>query len=768
MLNVNDVNQIYLGCQGENLARTIVINVKPWLVAHPNGVVTLYHKRNGSEEATPTGAEFDAEAGTVTWRPTSTDTYVFGEGEAEIRLAEGSVIKKSRKIKTDVAKAVTGGDGTDLESGWQGYLDAIEKAAQVAITKNGMIKFAVNSVGHLIFSYTDQVPVPADEDDTSTTVGELTWIDKDLGTVSAFGTARENGWTGTEALWTALQAACPELALKAESFGAGTRNGEDVDEDDPAYHNNAEYYAGQAAASATDAAGSADDAADSATAAAASAADALEHTQSTIETWLGNNIDPDSGYALDRTLSLQNAAAPADMVGGLKSDLQKADVLIDVDMSDATTGKYIDIIGNEAASSDYAILQGISLKKGQMLVLNARGYLTNVGMIYADYDSKKNVLVSSVDSTVREYIYKAEYDIVVGISYHISSFKNCYIVSTILESDNLNISKVNLFDATYGEYVDGDGLIQPASSYLHRNVDLEAGDTILLHGYGANGNVAMISAYESDSYSCLVLSDSASAKDYSYTALAKTTVTLSYQRFSEFYASVTKPNDGDAIQVGNYAKVFRKFAGIGDSLISGEIVIGQGLYRDAYNYSWLANLARALGSEYGHYSCGGLTTKTFMNNYGNIKQSLINSDTQYNAYFIALGTNDKNDTFPIGSISDAPGVDSFVGYYKQIIELAHTKDPHAVVFCVSLYDSRDISKPYSAMIKAISGLYNYCYYVPLSDYLAHTPNTTSIYANNSHFTALGYVYCAEVMKQLLSDITIKNASDFITLGYYDV
>ena len=321
MLNVNDVNQIYLGCQGENLARTIVIDVKPWLVAHPQGVVSLYHKRNGSQEATPTAAVFDAEAGTLTWQPTSTDTYVFGEGEAEIRLAEGSVIKKSRKIKTDVAKAVTGGDGTDLVSGWQGFLDAIEKAAQVAITKNGMIKFAVNSVGHLIFSYTDQVPVPADENDTSTTVGEITWINKDLGTVSAFGTARENGWEGTEALWTALQAACPELALKAESFGAGTRNGTPVTEDDPAYHNNAEYYAGQAAGSATAAGQSATAAAGSATAAAASAADALEHTQSTIHTWLENNIDPDSGYALDRTLTEPLAAAPADMVGDLKNDL---------------------------------------------------------------------------------------------------------------------------------------------------------------------------------------------------------------------------------------------------------------------------------------------------------------------------------------------------------------------------------------------------------------------------------------------------------------
>ena len=38
-----------------------------------------------------------------------------------------------------------------------------------------------------------------------------------------------------------------------------------------------------------------------------------------IDSWLEDNIDPDSGYALDRTLSLSNAAAPADMVGDLKS-----------------------------------------------------------------------------------------------------------------------------------------------------------------------------------------------------------------------------------------------------------------------------------------------------------------------------------------------------------------------------------------------------------------------------------------------------------------
>ena len=45
-----------------------------------------------------------------------------------------------------------------------------------------------------------------------------------------------------------------------------------------------------------------------------------------IDSWLEDNIDPDSGYALDRTLSLSNAAAPADMVGDLKSAITNIDV----------------------------------------------------------------------------------------------------------------------------------------------------------------------------------------------------------------------------------------------------------------------------------------------------------------------------------------------------------------------------------------------------------------------------------------------------------
>lgn len=103
-------------------------------------------------------------------------------------------------------------------------------------------------------------------------------------------------------------------ARNAEAWAVGKRNGADVPSTDPTYHNNAKYYATDAAASAADA--------------AASAAEAEQYTPEAIHTWLEENIDPDSGYALDRTLSEKLAAAPADMVGDLKSDLSQADETI--------------------------------------------------------------------------------------------------------------------------------------------------------------------------------------------------------------------------------------------------------------------------------------------------------------------------------------------------------------------------------------------------------------------------------------------------------
>lgn len=46
------------------------------------------------------------------------------------------------------------------------------------------------------------------------------------------------------------------------------------------------------------------------------------------DAWLEENISQETGYVLDRTLTLQNAAAPADMVGDLKSALKNQNEIV--------------------------------------------------------------------------------------------------------------------------------------------------------------------------------------------------------------------------------------------------------------------------------------------------------------------------------------------------------------------------------------------------------------------------------------------------------
>lgn len=89
-------------------------------------------------------------------------------------------------------------------------------------------------------------------------------------------------------------------ASDSEAYGAGTRGGEPVEEDDPAYQNNAEYYAGKAK----------------------EYSDHIGDPVNGIVTeWLGQNISQETGYVLDRNLASSEAAAPADLVGDLKSAL---------------------------------------------------------------------------------------------------------------------------------------------------------------------------------------------------------------------------------------------------------------------------------------------------------------------------------------------------------------------------------------------------------------------------------------------------------------
>ena len=116
---------ILLGRCGENLARTVEIDVSEYLVEYPGAVVTLLHRRHGESGIYPVAAEL--RDGCLVWQPTSADTAIVGDGEAEVRVTVGGVLAKSKILSTMVDKSLTGQEMTAPEPGMD-WVDKITNA----------------------------------------------------------------------------------------------------------------------------------------------------------------------------------------------------------------------------------------------------------------------------------------------------------------------------------------------------------------------------------------------------------------------------------------------------------------------------------------------------------------------------------------------------------------------------------------------------------------------------------------------------------------
>ena len=137
------------------------------------------------------------------------------------------------------------------------------------------------------------------------------WNELDLGGVDAYAAAVKAGYTGTRQQWMTAMQNAEANGLKAEGYANGKQNGTAV-ESGTYFHDNAQYYKEQAEAAKT--------AAQAAQAAAETAA------ETDLVAWLAENITNPDSPPLDRTLASSSSAAPADMVGDLKSALNTDDV----------------------------------------------------------------------------------------------------------------------------------------------------------------------------------------------------------------------------------------------------------------------------------------------------------------------------------------------------------------------------------------------------------------------------------------------------------
>lgn len=116
---------ILLGRCGENLARTVEIDVSEYLVEYPGAVVTLLHRRHGESGIYPVAAEL--RDGCLVWQPTSADTAIAGSGEAEVRVTVNGVLAKSKILSTMVDKSLTGQE-TDAPEPGMDWVDKITNA----------------------------------------------------------------------------------------------------------------------------------------------------------------------------------------------------------------------------------------------------------------------------------------------------------------------------------------------------------------------------------------------------------------------------------------------------------------------------------------------------------------------------------------------------------------------------------------------------------------------------------------------------------------
>lgn len=482
-----------------------------------------------------------------------------------------------------------------------------------------------------------------------------------------------------------------------------------------------------------------------------------------------------------------DAKATGDKLSELKGDLvdlgEEVGYRQDIDFT-VISGEYIRSSDLETIPSEsFARSNIIPVKKGNIVQFNAKGYLTDISMITlcdADGNNKMNGK-TSLDSTVRLYEYDVKEDGYIILSFNENYEHTLTILSdrrnTVLDSRIYSIEQVvsesNLSNRitleTNSGYISSNGNKVSHNAFIYSNpFKVYKGQKLTYTSKGYLTNVALLSKYIDGTYEVLKASVDSEVHTYTYVAdedcflVLSSNANVDYSAFAIFDICSVADND---TRDTNYMTMFHKIGVIGDSLSSGEIVRNN-KYIDRYDYSWLANIAKRNGLKYGHYSKGGMTAKAWTENSGELLDKFNNDTVAPTLVYIALGTNDKSESYTVGTSSDSSTTNSFCGYMKKIIETVKAKNPNALICLVSLYSSEATSVPYTNAIRDLANANAGCYYI---DYINNC-GEFDIYTGgwdivrNGHFTTTAYVDVSEIIERLTNKIVDINHNELAYFG----
>lgn len=225
----------------------------------------------------------------------------------------------------------------------------------------------------------------------------------------------------------------------------------------------------------------------------------------------------------------------------------------------------------------------------------------------------------------------------------------------------------------------------------------------------------------------------------------------------------------EVLRKKNLAGVFHTIGVIGDSLASGQGRINDLThFTDFYDYSWPQCMKRILNNEVYNFTATGLTTRSWLTSpYGYPLASDGNHKCQ--SYIIGLGANDISlGADYLGSPSDInlsseTFGDTYYGNYAKIIYLMRQIEPRSIIFVLTnpAYGSSALRGQFNSAVEYMATIFDNVYVLPIDDTL-YTSATSFVKKNEvaSHYTPAAYMWMAEYLTSLISDIIYNNPSDF--------
>lgn len=502
-----------------------------------------------------------------------------------------------------------------------------------------------------------------------------------------------------------------------------------------------------------------------------------------------NSITIDNGEAFIRFSGLITEKPTAFLydVDGItaKDNIARSDILgiqnnLQVDVNANPTliyGKYINATNNTIGdSANFIMTDPIEVKKGQMVVLSAKGYNQVVGMIATcnSDNTSRTTVVASIDSDPHTYTYIVEEDGYIVCSFNkdgthdisliIDYYKyveplNDNIIFKGNETVNLGVGVDNSFINATNNHVNTSDNFK-----ISNTIKLYKGQTLSVTAKGYKQVVGMICEYNDDdnSYITLVASIDSDTRTYSYTATKTIYLRCSYNRtVTPTYVIITPESRFiafddieskidtlvDPLSTIQYPQMFDNILCIGDSLTVGY----DGSGGDPLTKNYPHFLEKLTVSETAIKAHGGWTAKQVWDNIISSATDLAN----YDCAIIFLGTNNGL-TDTVEEDCDASdytqNADTNTGCYGKIIGKIKADAPSCRIFCVA--GVNDYIRRATAMNPAVRSLAEF-YGVGLidiencimSDNGSGSSAERYLYRPNDgiHYNALGYMTMANMM-----------------------